>query len=48
MKPANQSLVSLEFHQISNRGKKLPSGAGEIIAFLKTDIARRAGRVGVL
>jgi LysR family carnitine catabolism transcriptional activator len=41
-------VVNLEFHQISNRGKKLPPGADEFTAFLKTYIARWAGRTGVL
>jgi LysR family carnitine catabolism transcriptional activator len=40
-------VVSLEFHQISNRGKKLPPGADEFTAF-KAYIARWAGRAGVL
>jgi DNA-binding transcriptional LysR family regulator len=41
-------VVNLEFHQISNRGKKLPPGAEEFTAFLKAYIARWAGRAGVL
>jgi DNA-binding transcriptional LysR family regulator len=41
-------VVNLEFYQISNRGKKLPPGAEEFTAFLKTYIARWAGRTGVL
>ena len=41
-------VVKLEFYQISNRGKKLPPGANEFIAFLKTHIARWAGCAGVL
>src|SRR6266436_1402334 len=41
-------VVNLEFYQISNRGKKLPPGADEFTAFLKTYIARWAGRAGVL
>ena len=41
-------VVNLEFHQITNRGKKLPSGADDFTAFLKTYIARWAGRAGVL
>ncbi|HWS63889.1 MAG TPA: hypothetical protein VN325_14130 [Steroidobacteraceae bacterium] len=41
-------VVHLEFHQISNRGKKLPPGADEFAAFLKSYIARWAGRAGVL
>jgi LysR family carnitine catabolism transcriptional activator len=41
-------VVNLEFYQISNRGKKLPSCADEFATFLKTYIARWAGRAGVL
>ena len=41
-------VVNLEFHQLSSRGKKLPVGADEFAAFLKTYIARWAGRAGVL
>ncbi len=41
-------VVNLEFYQISNRGKKLPPGADEFTAFLKSYIARWAGRTGVL
>jgi LysR family carnitine catabolism transcriptional activator len=41
-------VVNLEFYQITNRGKKLPSGADEFTAFLKTYISRWAGRSGVL
>jgi hypothetical protein len=38
----------LEFHQISNPGKKLPAAAQEFTAFLKSYIARWAGGAGVL
>jgi LysR family transcriptional regulator, carnitine catabolism transcriptional activator len=41
-------VVNLEFHQISNRGKKLPASANEFSDFLKGYIARWAGRAGVL
>jgi DNA-binding transcriptional LysR family regulator len=41
-------VVNLDFDQISNRGKKLPPGADEFTAFLKTHIARWAGRAGIL
>ena len=41
-------VVEVEFHQVSNRGKKLPLGADEFTAFLKTFIARWAGRSGAL
>jgi LysR family carnitine catabolism transcriptional activator len=33
-------IVDVEFHQISNRGKKLPLGADEFSAFLKSFIVR--------
>jgi len=48
MIPLINPVVSLEFHQISNRGKKLPPGAFEFTAFLKSYIARWAGRAGVM
>jgi LysR family transcriptional regulator, carnitine catabolism transcriptional activator len=41
-------VVNLEFHQISNPGKKLPAAAQEFTAFLKSYIARWAGGAGVL
>jgi LysR family transcriptional regulator, carnitine catabolism transcriptional activator len=41
-------VVHLEVHQISSRGKKLPPGADEFTAFLKSYIARWAGQAGVL
>ena len=41
-------IVSLDFSWISHRGKKLPSGAGDFTAFLKSYMARWAGRSGVL
>ena len=41
-------VVNLEFHQITNRGKKLPPGADDFTAFLKIYISRWAGRAGVL
>ena len=33
-------VVDVEFHQISNRGKKLPPGTDEFSAFLKSFFAR--------
>jgi DNA-binding transcriptional LysR family regulator len=36
-----EPVVTLEFHEISNRGRKLPAEAIEFGAFLKTYIARR-------
>jgi LysR family transcriptional regulator, carnitine catabolism transcriptional activator len=41
-------IVNLEFYQISTLAKKLPPGADEFTAFLKTYIARWAGHAGVL
>jgi LysR family transcriptional regulator, carnitine catabolism transcriptional activator len=41
-------VAEVEFHQISNRGKKLPPSADEFTAFLRTFVARWAGRSGVL
>jgi LysR family carnitine catabolism transcriptional activator len=38
-------VVEVEFHQISNRGKKLPPGADEFTEFLKSFFTRSAGRV---
>ena len=40
--------VTLDFYQIRNRGRKLPTVADEFTAFLKGYIARWAGRAGVL
>jgi LysR family transcriptional regulator, carnitine catabolism transcriptional activator len=41
-------IVDLEFSQIITRARKLPPGAEELSAFLKTYVARWAGRAGVL
>jgi LysR family transcriptional regulator, carnitine catabolism transcriptional activator len=41
-------IVNLDFSQISTRARKLPPGADEFSAFLKTYIARWAGHAGVL
>jgi DNA-binding transcriptional LysR family regulator len=41
-------LVRIDFHLISNRGRKPPSGADEFISFLKSYVATWAGRAGVL
>jgi DNA-binding transcriptional LysR family regulator len=37
--------VTLEFHEISNRGRKLPPDAIEFAAFLKSHIARRVSDI---
>jgi hypothetical protein len=41
-------VVSLDFYQISNRGRKLPHGSEEFMSFLQNYIARWAGRAGIL
>lgn len=41
-------VVTLEFHQISHRGRKLPEEAVEFSAFLKRYIATWAGEAGIL
>lgn len=41
-------VVTLNFHQIRSRGRKLPPAAEEFTSFLKNYIARWAGRAGVL
>ena len=41
-------VVNLDFSWIRNRGKPLPAGADDFTSFLKSYIARWAGRAGVL
>src|SRR5579863_3499034 len=41
-------VVRFDFHLISRRGRALPAGADEFVAFLKSYIATWAGRAGVL
>jgi DNA-binding transcriptional LysR family regulator len=41
-------VVTAEFHQIRNRGKKLSTVAEDFSSFLQTYIARWAGRAGIL
>jgi len=41
-------VVNLDFYQITNRGRKLPVRAEDFTSFLKSYIARWAGRAGVL
>lgn len=41
-------IVTLEFYEISHRGRKLPEEAREFSAFLKRYIARWAGEAGIL
>jgi DNA-binding transcriptional LysR family regulator len=40
--------VTLDFHQIRNRGRKLPEGAEDFTRFLQGYIARWAGSAGIL
>jgi len=40
--------VTLDFYQIRNRGKKLPSGAEDFTSFLQAYISRWAGCAGIL
>ena len=48
MSELDEPAVTLDFSEISNRGKKLPAEAAEFSAFLKMYIARWAGEAGVL
>ena len=41
-------VVTSDFHQIRNRGKKLPTDAEDFTSFLQDYIARWAGRAGIL
>jgi DNA-binding transcriptional LysR family regulator len=41
-------VVTVDFHQIRNQGKKVPSGAEDFTSFLQSYIARWAGRAGIL
>jgi LysR family carnitine catabolism transcriptional activator len=41
-------VVHLDFCSISNRGKELAPGGTDFVAFLKSYIARWAGRAGIL
>jgi LysR family transcriptional regulator, carnitine catabolism transcriptional activator len=41
-------MVTLEFYEISNRGRKLPAEVAEFSTFLKMYIAKWAGDAGVL
>jgi hypothetical protein len=43
-----EPVVTLEFHEISSRARKLPAEASEFSAFLKKYIARWAGEAGAL
>jgi DNA-binding transcriptional LysR family regulator len=41
-------VVTVDFHQIRNRGRKLPAGAEDFTTFLQGYIARWAGSAGIL
>jgi DNA-binding transcriptional LysR family regulator len=41
-------VVTMEFHQITQRGRSLPEGADEFVGFLKTYLAGWAARHGVI
>lgn len=41
-------VVTMEFHQITQRGRSLPEGADEFMTFLKSYIAGWAARLGVI
>jgi LysR family carnitine catabolism transcriptional activator len=43
-----EPVVSLDFHQITQRGRTLPEGADEFVGFLKTYFAGWAARAGVM
>ena len=43
-----EPVVSLEFYQITSRGRELPGEAAEFSQFLKMSIARWAGEAGIL
>ena len=40
--------VTLDFHQITNRGRKLPADAEDFTTFLQGYITRWAGSAGIL
>src|SRR5262245_55894822 len=48
MSQLTNPVVNLDFYQITNRGRKLPVRADDFTSFLKSYIARWAGRAGVL
>ena len=48
MSPLVDPVVSMEFHQITQRGRNLPEGADDFLAFLKTYVSGWAERAGVL
>lgn len=48
MNPLVDPVVSMEFHQITRRGRSLPEGADEFLSFLKAHVSGWAERVGVV
>jgi DNA-binding transcriptional LysR family regulator len=47
LSPLVEPVVSMDFHQITQRGRSLPEGADEFLAFLKTHVSTWAVRAGV-
>jgi LysR family transcriptional regulator, carnitine catabolism transcriptional activator len=41
-------VVTMDFHEIRSRGRKLPEAADDFAAFLHSHVSRWAGRAGVL
>ena len=48
MSPLVEPVVSMDFHQITQRGRSLPEGADDFLAFLKTYLSGWAERAGVV
>jgi DNA-binding transcriptional LysR family regulator len=48
MSPLIDPVVSMDFHVITQRGRSLPEGADEFLAFLKTHVSAWAARAGVV
>jgi LysR family carnitine catabolism transcriptional activator len=47
MSPLVDPVVTMEFHQITQRGRSLPEGADEFLAFLKSYVSAWAEQAGV-
>jgi DNA-binding transcriptional LysR family regulator len=47
MSQLTHPVVNLDYYQITDRGRKLPVPADDFTSFLKSYIARWAGRAGV-
>jgi DNA-binding transcriptional LysR family regulator len=48
MNPLVDPVASMEFHQITRRGRSLPEGADEFLSFLKAHVSGWAERVDVV